>query len=84
MIGDHVAERAGLFIEGPAAFDADRFGNRDLDVVDVIAVPERLEDSVSEAHHHHVLNRLLPKVVVDPVNLVLVEHAEKIDVEALG
>ena len=49
--------------------------DRDLHVVDVAAVPDRLEDAVGEAEDEDVLDRLLAQVVVDAVDLVLVEHA---------
>jgi hypothetical protein len=42
-------------------------------VVDVVAVPERLEDGVGEAEDQQVLHRLLAQVVVDAVDLLLVE-----------
>ena len=53
------------------ALDADRFGHRELDLVDVALVPQRLEDAVGEAKRQDVLHRLLAEVVVDAVNLVL-------------
>ena len=52
MIGDHVAEGAGGFVKAAAMFDADGFGGGDLDVVNVIAIPERLENGVGEAEDH--------------------------------
>ena len=35
MVGHHVAQRAGLFVEFAALFDADRLGGGDLDMVDM-------------------------------------------------
>ena len=49
--------------------------DRDLDVVDELAVPDRLEDPVREAKGEHVLDRLLAEVVVDPEDLLLGEVA---------
>ena len=51
----------------------DRLGDGDLDVVDELAVPDRLEDAVREPQRQHVLDRLLAEVVVDPEDLVLGE-----------
>lgn len=45
-----------------------------LDVADVVAVPERLEDEVGEAQHGEILDELFSQVVVDSENLILVEH----------
>jgi hypothetical protein len=42
-------------------------------VVDVLAVPHRLEDAVGEAEDEKVLDGLLAEVVVDAVDLRLVE-----------
>ena len=68
-----VADRARLLVERGAALDADRLGDGDLDVVDELAVPDRLEDPVREPQREHVLDRLLAEVVVDPEDLALVE-----------
>ena len=55
---------------------ADRqfFGRGDLHVIDVVAVPDRLENGVGEPQHEDVLHRLLAEVMVDAVDLVLGEH----------
>ena len=71
----HVAERAGgVVIAGPRA-DAERFGDRDLDTLDALAVPRRLDEAVAEAQDQQVLNRFLPEIVIDPVDLLLLEVA---------
>ena len=73
MVLEHVANDARvLVVPGPVS-DADRLRHRDLDVVDVAVVPERLEDAVGETQDEDVLDRLLPEVVVDPVDLPLAE-----------
>ena len=53
--------------------DAERFGDGDLHVVDVLVVPDRLEDRVGEPQRQQVLHRLLAQVVVDAEDLVLGE-----------
>ena len=68
-----VAHRAGLFVVPGAFLDADRLGDRDLDMIDVLTVPEGLEDPVREAHDEDVLDRLFSEVVVDAEDLVLAE-----------
>ena len=60
----------GLLVERAAALDADRLGDGDLDVVDELAVPDRLEDAVGEPQHQQVLHRLLAEVVVDAEDLL--------------
>ena len=64
-----VAQRAGAVVVARAAADADVLGRGDLDVVDVVAVPERLEEPVGEAERQDVLDRLLAEVVVDAEDL---------------
>ena len=73
MVLDDVAGDAGLLEELPSALDADLFRHRDLHVVDVLAVPQRLEEAVGEAEDEEVLDRLLAQVVIDPEYLRLVE-----------
>ena len=73
MVLHHVAQRAGLLVERPAPLHAQRFRRGNLHVVDVIAVPDRLKDSVGKAEDQNVLHRLLAQVVVDAEDLALVE-----------
>ena len=55
--------------------DAHLFGDGDLDVVDVPAVPDRLEKRVREAEREDVPHRVLAQVVVDPEDPALFEDA---------
>src|SRR5439155_8200221 len=73
VVLEDVADRAGFFVVAGAPFDSERFGDRDLDVVDELPVPDRLEDPVREAKSQHVLNGLLAEVVVDAEDLLLGE-----------
>src|ERR687893_269944 len=64
----------GVRIERSTLLDAERLRDRDLDVVDELAVPDRLEDPVRETQGQHVLDGLLAEVVVDAEDLVLREE----------
>jgi hypothetical protein len=65
VVLDHVARSAdAVVVPGPAA-DADVLGHRDLHVVDVVAIPDRLVQLVGEAQRQDVLHRLLAQVVID-------------------
>jgi hypothetical protein len=44
-----------------ARLHSDGFRHRDLDMVDAVAVPDRLEQAVGEAQRHDVLHRLFPR-----------------------
>ena len=53
--------------------DADGFRGGDLHVIDVAAIPHRLEHAVAEPEHQHVLHCFLAEVVIDAIHLLLVE-----------
>ncbi len=76
MVLHHVAQRAGaVVVVGASVLDTDGLGDRDLDELDVVPVPDRLEDGVVEAQAEQVLHRLLAQVVVDAQHLMLAELA---------
>ena len=81
---DHVAVGAGALVEVGPLRQAERLGHVDLDVVDVVAVPDRLEEAVGEAEGEDVLRRLLAEEVVDPEDLLLVEDLVQLGVERSG
>ena len=81
MGDDHVAVGAGALVEAGAVADRERLGHVDLDVVDVVAVPDRLEHAVGEPEREDVLDGLLAEEVVDPEDALLVEDAVQRGVE---
>ena len=83
VIGHHVAQRAGRFVEFAAALHADDLGHRDLDMVDAVAVPDWLEHAVGKAQRHDVLHGLLAEEMIDAVDLLFREHCEQLPVERL-
>ena len=84
VVLDHVAGGAdAVVVAGPAA-DADVLGHRDLHVVDVVGVPDRLEHGVREPHRQDVLDRLLAEVVVDPEDRARREDAVQDAVQRAG
>ncbi len=82
VVLEEVAARAGLLVERAAVLDADRLRDRDLDMVDMAPVPDRLEDAVSEAEDEEVPDGLLAQVVIDPVDLRLAEDLADLAVQA--
>mmetsp|Transcript_20975 Transcript_20975/g.80885 ORF Transcript_20975/g.80885 Transcript_20975/m.80885 type:complete len:425 (-) Transcript_20975:404-1678(-) len=84
VVLDHVAQRAGAVVERTARADAELLGQRDLDVGDAFAAPQRFEQCVAEAQRHQVLNRRLAEVVVDAEGLGLGEDAAHRAVDLLG
>ena len=81
MVLDQVAERAGALVVAGAPPDPDVLGGSDLNVVDVVTVPDRLEQDVGEPQRQQVLDRLLAQVVVDAEDLRLLEHLEQLGIE---
>jgi hypothetical protein len=73
VVLDDVLGDARLLVELAPTLDADLLGHGDLHVVDVLAVPERLEHAVGEAKDEQVLNRLLAEVVIDAEHLRFTE-----------
>jgi hypothetical protein len=71
MVLHHVAQRTGAVVEVAARAHADGLGQRDLDVGDALAPPQRFEQRVAEAQRRQVLHRRLAQVVVDAVGLLL-------------
>ena len=63
---------------------ADRLRHVDLDVADVVAVPDRLEEPVGEPQGEQVVDGLLAQEVVDAEDLRLVEDGVERRVERLG
>src|SRR5699024_3514804 len=60
-------------VEADTAADTERLGYVDLHVVDEVAVPDRLEQSVGEPERQDVLSGLLAQEVVDTKDLALIE-----------
>ena len=69
----HVADGAGMVVIFAAPAHAHGFGNRDLDMVDILRVPQRLEQDIGETHGHQVLDRFLAQIMVDAIDLVFAE-----------
>ena len=84
MVWHHVAQRAGRFVEPGAQLYADGFGDRDLHMVDVVAIPDRLEDPVGETQHHDVLDRFLAEEMIHSIDLRFRQHLEDAGVERAG
>src|SRR6267142_4955201 len=74
MVRYHIAQRARLFIERRAAFDSYCFSSGDLHIVDVIPIPHRFEQRITEAENEDVLDCLFAKIMVNPVYRFLIEY----------
>ena len=84
MVLDHIAERPGLLIVGPAMLDAEIFGNGNLNILDGVAFPERFKNRVREAERQEILHRLFAEVMIDAVDLGFVDIAMQGRIQAPG
>ena len=66
VVLDDVAGRADAVVVPRTTADPDVLGHGDLDVIDVVGVPDGLEQRVREAQRQQVLHRLLAQIVIDP------------------
>ena len=73
VVHDDVPQGPDGVVEVSAILDAEVLRHRDLDGLDVVPVPDRLEQRVREPEIQDLLRPHLPEVVVDPVELRLVE-----------
>ena len=75
VVLDHVPDRAGLVVIAAASGHANRLGHRDLHVIDVLRIPQRLEQDIGEPYRHQVLDGFLAQVMVDAIDLLFPEMA---------
>src|SRR5713226_7647113 len=73
MVRHHVAQRAGAVIVTAAFLYAHALGCGDLHMVDITAIPDRLEDAVGETEDQDILHGLFAEIMVDAVDLALGE-----------
>ena len=55
-----------------------------MHVIDVIAVPKRLENAVAKAQDEKVLHGVLAEVMIDAVDLLFVENVQDNLIQGLG
>ncbi len=60
------------------------FSHGDLDVIDIIPVPDRLKEGVGEAEGQDILDRLLAQVMIDAEDLTFIEDFGEVAVQGPG
>ncbi len=80
----HVTEAATALIIAAARAHADLLRHGDLNAVNVVAVPERLEDGIGETLHQQILDGFLAQIVIDAIDLVLLKHGAHHPVQLAG
>ena len=81
MVLDHVTHHTGTFVVRATTLNTNRFGIGNLDVIDVLPVPDRLEDSVCKTKDDQILDSFFSQIVVDSVNLVFIKHGSDFSVK---
>src|SRR5258705_11287126 len=66
----------GTMSRRTAALDTHSFGRRDLHMVDMIAVPERLEEAVGKTQHPKIFDRFFFEKKIHPKDLGFGQHPE--------
>ena len=83
MVWDHIPQRTGFVVVSAATLDPERLRDCDLDVIYKIAVPNGLENAVSETEYQNVLHGLFAQVMIDTIDLFFLEKPEQITVQFL-
>ena len=81
---DHVLEGPGGLVEADPIIDREHLGDVDLDMIDVVTVPDGLEESVGKAEGQDVLGRLLAQEVIYSKDLLFGEDLVHRGVEVLA
>ena len=84
MVLHDVPQRPDRVVEAPPVVHTEVLGHGDLDALDVVAVPERLEDGVGEPEEQDVHRRFLAEEMVDPVDLPFLEVPVQLGVQRPG
>jgi hypothetical protein len=71
MVLHDVSNNAELVEVSPAALSSEGLLESDLNVIDVVPVPCRVEEGVTESENQQVLHHLFSEVVVNSEELIL-------------
>jgi hypothetical protein len=74
MVRHHVTQRAGPLVELAAVLDTNGLRNVNLNMLDLLPVPQWLEQTVGKPQRHDVLDRLLAEEMIDPIDLMLLQR----------
>src|SRR6202161_3249608 len=84
VILDYVADGAGLLIERAPALDSKVLRHRDLDTLDMVAIPQGFEHCIAETKIHHVMHRTLAEEMVQTEDSAFFKSSEQDAVEFPG
>src|SRR5204863_2761886 len=81
---NHVPERAGFLVITASLADDELFTDRDLNVINGVAIPKPLENGVRETEHQNVLHGLFAKIMVNAEDLLFASVLEQFAIQLAG
>src|SRR2546426_3787427 len=68
VILDDIPDSASAFVETSPALNTEIFRHRNLYALDIVPIPERFHEGIRETEDQHVVNWLLPEIMINPEN----------------
>src|SRR5258708_28951607 len=84
MVLNHVAHGPGFIVIPSPVSHAQLFRHGQLYMINIIPVPERLENRIGKTKSQNILNSLFSKVMINAINLVFGKDAFKKFIEGFG
>jgi hypothetical protein len=84
VILHHIAQCTSVLVVATAMLDPHLFGHRDLNVIDITPIPQRLQKGVRKAKSQQVLNCFFAQIMIDPVDLLLFINTGQRLIECAG
>ena len=79
----HIAQSAIVVVISAAFFHADSLGEGDLDIVDVLVVPQRFENHIGETDRRDVLHHLFTQIMIDTEDLIFIKRLAQLRVQCI-
>jgi hypothetical protein len=77
VVLNYVADGPGLIVEAPASLYSEVLAHRDLDTLDVVAVPEGFHKSIGETECEHVVHCAFSEVMIDAEYVGFLENIKQ-------
>src|SRR5438270_10598408 len=84
VVLDHIANGPGSVVKLTPPLDAELFSHRDLNTLDVIPIPDRLQKTIGEAKEQKIEDCRFTEVVVDPKDSRFRKRRMKSGIQLLG
>ena len=63
----------GIIVPAAGSFHAQRFGDGDLNMFDVIAIQQRFKDRIAKPKQKNILYGFLAQIVIDAIDLTFLK-----------